>query len=131
MIILRPKNIILGRFWPLSKFHFPACSTLPMYAILSLFVFYCVQCVRGQRSCLPVSWTHGAILDCISSLSYFFNVIIDYLLLDGLTFSLSISGNASFPHKDNRVHSRACLETGRPACHFTRRGPGWQCASPS
>ena len=28
MIILRPKNVIFERFWPLSKFHFPACSTL-------------------------------------------------------------------------------------------------------
>ena len=28
MIISRPKNVIFERFWPLSKFHFPACSTL-------------------------------------------------------------------------------------------------------
>ena len=28
MIILRPKNVIFERFWPFSKFHFPACSTL-------------------------------------------------------------------------------------------------------
>ena len=28
MIILTPKNAIFERFWPLSKFHFPACSTL-------------------------------------------------------------------------------------------------------
>ena len=31
MIILRPKNVIFERFWPLSKFHFPACSTLVIY----------------------------------------------------------------------------------------------------
>ena len=30
MIILRPKNIIFEGFWPLSKFHFTACSTLSM-----------------------------------------------------------------------------------------------------
>ena len=30
IIILRPKNVIFERFWPFSKFHFPACSTLPM-----------------------------------------------------------------------------------------------------
>ena len=28
MNILRPKNVIYERIWPLSKFHFPACSTL-------------------------------------------------------------------------------------------------------
>ena len=28
-------------------------------------------------------------------------------------------GNASFPHKDNRVNSRACLETGRTARYIT------------
>ena len=28
MIILRPKNVIFERLWLLSKFHFPACSTL-------------------------------------------------------------------------------------------------------
>ena len=28
MIILRPKNVIFECFWPFSKFHFPACSTL-------------------------------------------------------------------------------------------------------
>ena len=28
MIILRPKNVIFERFWPLSKFHFSAYSTL-------------------------------------------------------------------------------------------------------
>ena len=28
MVILRPKNVIFERFWPVSKFHFPACSTL-------------------------------------------------------------------------------------------------------
>ena len=28
MIILRPKNVNFERFWPPSKFHFPACSTL-------------------------------------------------------------------------------------------------------
>ena len=30
MIILRPKNVIFERFRPLSKFYFPACSTLLM-----------------------------------------------------------------------------------------------------
>ena len=25
---LRPKNVIFERFWPFSKFHFLACSTL-------------------------------------------------------------------------------------------------------
>ena len=30
MIILRPKNVIFERFWPLSKLYFSACSTLPM-----------------------------------------------------------------------------------------------------
>ena len=30
MIILKPKNVIFERFWPLSKFYFPACSTLDM-----------------------------------------------------------------------------------------------------
>jgi len=30
MIILRPKNVIFDRFWPLSKCHFPAGSTLIM-----------------------------------------------------------------------------------------------------
>ena len=30
MIILRLKNVIIECFWPLSKFHFPACSTLVM-----------------------------------------------------------------------------------------------------
>ena len=28
MIILRPKNVIFERFWPLSKFYFPAYRTL-------------------------------------------------------------------------------------------------------
>ena len=28
MIILKPKNVIFEGFWPLSKFHFQACSTL-------------------------------------------------------------------------------------------------------
>ena len=28
MIILRPKYVIFERFWPFTKFHFPACSTL-------------------------------------------------------------------------------------------------------
>ena len=28
MIILRPKNVIFERFWPFSKFYFPACRTL-------------------------------------------------------------------------------------------------------
>ena len=28
MIILRPKNVIFERFWPFSKFHFPACTIL-------------------------------------------------------------------------------------------------------
>ena len=28
MIIWRPKNVIFERFWPFSKFHFPACNTL-------------------------------------------------------------------------------------------------------
>ena len=28
MIILRPKKVIFERFWPFSKFHLPACSTL-------------------------------------------------------------------------------------------------------
>ena len=30
MIILRLKNVIFERFWPFSKFHFSACSTLIM-----------------------------------------------------------------------------------------------------
>ena len=34
MIILRAKNVIFERFWPLSKFHFPACSTLLTFKIL-------------------------------------------------------------------------------------------------
>ena len=33
MIILRPKNVIFERFWPLSKLHFSACSTLPMIGV--------------------------------------------------------------------------------------------------
>ena len=37
MIILRPKNVNFERFWPLSKFHFPACSTL---AMTHFFYFY-------------------------------------------------------------------------------------------
>ena len=36
MIILRPKNVTFDRFRPLSKFHFPACSTL---AIIDLHYF--------------------------------------------------------------------------------------------
>ena len=28
MIILRPKTVIFEGFWPVSKFHFSACSTL-------------------------------------------------------------------------------------------------------
>ena len=34
MIILKPKNVIFERFWPLSKLHFPASSTLD---IIELF----------------------------------------------------------------------------------------------
>ena len=30
MIIFRLKNVIFESFWPLPKFHFPACSTLDM-----------------------------------------------------------------------------------------------------
>ena len=36
MIILRHKNVILERFWPLLKFHFLACSTLDMSHIIWL-----------------------------------------------------------------------------------------------
>ena len=33
MIILRPRNVMFERFWPLSKFHFPVCSTLIISSI--------------------------------------------------------------------------------------------------
>ena len=36
MIILRPKNVIFERFWPLSKFDFLACSTLYTMKVLSM-----------------------------------------------------------------------------------------------
>ena len=39
MIILRPKNVIFKRFWPLSKFHFPACSTLDIYHKWQIITF--------------------------------------------------------------------------------------------
>ena len=44
MIIKRPKNLIFKRFGSLSKFHFPACSTLAMSSYirykLDMFILY-------------------------------------------------------------------------------------------
>ena len=53
MIILRPKNVTFERFWPLSKFHFPACSTLNMTLIdvktsSSTHDGYCVDNARRR-----------------------------------------------------------------------------------
>ena len=46
MIILRLKNVIFERFWPLSKFHFPACSTLPitrrLWGSLKALIMYAI-----------------------------------------------------------------------------------------
>ena len=38
------QNIIFERFWPLSKFHFPACSTL---IITTYFVVDFPRCFSG------------------------------------------------------------------------------------
>ena len=40
MIISRPKNVILERFWPLSKFHFPACSSLTTCYLKLLYLVW-------------------------------------------------------------------------------------------
>ena len=42
MIILRPKNVIFERFWPFSKFHFPACSTLA----ISMLTYFIINSVK-------------------------------------------------------------------------------------
>ena len=31
------KNVIFDRFWPVSKFYFPACSTLIMFQTWKIF----------------------------------------------------------------------------------------------
>ena len=56
MIILTPKNVIFDRFWPVSTFHFPACSTLCMIDHLSsdcMFYRYHV-CLMGLMSYVPI-----------------------------------------------------------------------------
>ena len=52
MIILRPKNVIFERFWQLSKFHFPACSTLHTTHFL-YSVFRIVCCYHNMTIKIP------------------------------------------------------------------------------
>ena len=65
MIILRPKNVIFERFRPLSKFHFPACSTL----IITVFLYFCVQINQTFFfQCLKlifVDWVNRSPASCI------------------------------------------------------------------
>ena len=55
MITLRPKNVIFERFWPVSKFYFPACSTLSMMLIIRTVHFF-EKFDSWLTPGLPVTW---------------------------------------------------------------------------
>ena len=53
MIILRPKNVNFPRFWPFSKFHFSACSTLIMSEYKSRYsIWFCRTVHASSPDCL-------------------------------------------------------------------------------
>ena len=60
MIILRPKNVFFERFGPLSKFHFPGCSTLSMtlmgYNLIAM-TFKFVYDLQGIHNRQTVTFT--------------------------------------------------------------------------
>ena len=81
MVILIPKNVIFERFWPLSKLHFPACSTLNRTQKRPTILFWYMESIARNV-------VFKSIIESVLTFQFFLYISIKYIC--------SINLNTSF-----------------------------------